>query len=174
MKKALTFLLTITTYSFSSLSLSQEFIGGATAGMTPQEVVNSSKGASIIKNGSTLGTGAVELVRKENYEVVGEEFTKKFYFVNNRLNQVTLSLEEERGFSSTIMVFESLVEALRAKYGKEVNYSIEPSGLLKTAEADWYTNSGVNIAMLVMAVDNHDATLNVNYQTRVSEEASKL
>ncbi|PXX99685.1 hypothetical protein CR157_02635 [Halomonas sp. LBP4] len=128
----------------------------------------------MIEGGDSLGTGAVELVRRDDYRVVGESFRKKFYFSGGELNQVTLSLDRQRDFHATLLVFESLVEALRARYGQEVNYSVEPLGVMKEAEADWFNSNGVNISLYAMTIGDSDALLNVNYQVRVSEEAGKL
>lgn len=174
MKKTLSYVLTFTTLSFSSFSFSQELLGGTEVGMTPSEVIRTTSGADLINGGSFLANGATELVRNRNYPLVGEDFTQGFYFLNNKLDQVTLTLKRERGFNDTLLVFESLVQALRAKYGGEINYSIKNVGVINKAEADWFTEAGVNINVSAMAVGGDDAYLNVNYQTRISEDVDRL
>ncbi|MCD6005081.1 hypothetical protein K7H08_09580 [Halomonas sp. IOP_6] len=174
MMKIPSLILATATFTFSNFSLSQEFLGGVEVGMSPQEVVRTVEGAKMFENGSFLSNGATELVRNKDYEVVGETFIQNFYFIDNRLDQITLNLKRERSFVDTLFVFEALVQALRAKYGNEINHTVRRRGVFKKAEADWFTENGVNIGIYSTAVEGYNAMLNVNYQARISESVDKL
>lgn len=113
-------------------------------------------------------------MRENGYQVAGEVFTKKFYFIDSKLDQITLSLDKERGFKETLPLFRKINKALTQKYGRHKNHSIEKTGFLKEAKSEWYKNNGVNINTTVLGVEGDDSLLNINYQTRALENSSKL
>lgn len=157
-----------------SISAQAQPLWGLTAsGMNPEKVIKNVKGARHIQDGSTLGTGAKELIRIDDFRVVNESFKVMFYFIKNKLTQVTLNLNDERSFSSTLIVFDSLVDTLRSKYGTEISMYADSRSILKKAEANWVCGR-MNINLLVLTVGDSPATLNLNYQTRLSKEAEKL
>lgn len=143
------------------------------SGMNPSQIIEIVKGTHLIRDGSTLGDGAKELIRLDDFNLVNESFKVRFYFIDEKLTQVTLNLNEERSFSSALLVFDSLADALRSKYGKEISRNIDSRSILKKAEANWVSGS-TNINLFVMTVGDSPAILNLNYQTRLSEEADKL
>ena len=168
------FLLTVALIiSISVPAKAQSLWGDTTSGMNPSQVIEVVKGSRLAQDGDTLGTGARELIRLDDLNVVNELFDVRFYFLEQSLTQVTLGLNDERSFSSTLLVFDSLADALRSKYGKEMSESIDSRSILKKAEANWVT-SRTNINLLVLSVGNSPAILNLNYQIRLSEEADKL
>jgi hypothetical protein len=121
---------------------------------------------------SRLGDGAQELLRLENVEIVNKRFTASFYFIAGKVTQVTLSLEKGHTFHSAMLVFNSLTEALRTKYGSEISRNIN-RGLLNRANSTWMAGR-TNISVLTMSVGEIDAILNINYQVRVAHDADKL
>ena len=159
--------------SISVPAEAQSLWGGTTSGMNPSQITEVVKGSRLIQDGDTLGSGARELIRFDDLSVVNESFKVQFYFLKQKLTQVTLSLNGERSFSSTLLVFDSLADALRLKYGKEISGSIDNRSILKKAEANW-VNGRTNINLLVLTVGNSPAILNLNYQTRLSGESDKL
>jgi len=157
-----------------SISAQAQSLWGETAsGMKPSKVIEVVKGSRFIQDGSTLGTGAKELIRLDNFSLVNESFKVRFYFIDEKLVQVTLNLNDERLFSSTLLVFESLTDALRSKYGKEISSDIDSRSILKKAKANWVSGR-TNINLFVVTVGDSPATLNLNYQTILSAEADKL
>lgn len=165
------FLLAILVISTSAHA--QSLWGETASGMNPSQIIAIVNGARLIPDGSTLGNGAKELIRLDDFRVVNESFKVRFYFFDEKLNQVTLNLNDERSFSSSLLVFDSLADALRSKYGKEISRDIDSRSVLKKAEANWVSGR-TNINLFVMAVGDSPATLNLNYQTRLSAEADKL
>ena len=157
--------------------LQTQALWGATySGMPPSEVLKVVDGAHKVENGSTLGTKvkAKELLRIDDFRVVNESFKVLFYFADFKLVQVTLALKKERTFDLSLLVFEGLTETLRSKYGEEISRKIDTSNpFLKKAETNWVSGR-TNINLLLFAVGSSTATLNLNYQTRLSKEADKL
>jgi len=155
----------------------QTLWGPTSYGMSPTEVLRVVQGAHPVENGSTLGGKhkAKELLRIDDYEVVNESFKVRFYFSQNRLVQVTLSLNEERRFDLALIVFDELCDALRTKYGKEISKRVIHHSLISAtdAEAKWI-NGQTNIDLLVSGIGNTPAVFNLNYQVRLSKEANKL
>ena len=128
--------------------------------------------ATKIQNGDSPYGGARELVRVPKMEISAHEFSAKFYFLNRKLVQVTLSLAEQHSFESAHLVFTELVDLLRTEYGRELSFR-EAKGFMSRSVVEWISGY-TNIDLLLLGVGNHPAILNVNYQNRVAGEAKKL
>lgn len=125
------------------------------------------------KDPGHLGDGSQELLRLDGIELVNKKFAASFFFKAKKLSQVTLSLQNGRSFDEALGVFDSLTEALRAKYGPEISRKIDRGRLLDTAKATWLLG-GTNVSLFLMGVGKDYAVLNVNYQVRLAKEADKL
>lgn len=147
----------------------QALWGETTVGMTPSEVIKMVKGSHLIQDGSTLETGAKELAQLDDLRVLKELYKVKFYFIDDKLTQVTLNLNKERSFSLNLLVFQSLTDALSSKYGKAISRKIDSLTRLKTADAQWVSD-GTNINLQVTAVGDVPTSLNLNYQLNLDPE----
>jgi hypothetical protein len=109
----------------------------------------------------------------EQLELVQKHFRVCFYFLHDALNQVTLKLiDPDRGRAAEL-TFDAVLEALRSKYGAEDNLKRD-RGVMTDFNGDWYrVPININVIMVYVGTDD-DAVLNINYQTRVSNDASKL
>ncbi len=146
---------------------------GTVAGMPPAEVKRLVPEAVPPEGkAGSLATGAVELLRVPNFELVNEQFSASFYFKNDKLSQVTLALRGTKSFESALRTFESVTEALRARYGPELSRKL-PQGSLATAEATWLSGR-TNIDLFVLSVAPGHLIFNINYQVRLAREADKL
>jgi hypothetical protein len=151
----------------------QTLCHGAAYGMTLDDVKKAvPEAAPPPTKPEHLGDGSEELLRLEGVQLVNEKFTARFFFKAKRLTQVTLSLQKDHTFDDALRVFNSLTEALRTKYGPEISRQTH-RGMLNTAEAEWVSGR-TNVGLIAMSVGENDATLNVNYQVRLAEEADKL
>lgn len=142
-------------------------------GMGPDEVMKLVPEAVpvTVKRG-TLNSGAEELLRIDGVEIVNEKFTASFYFKDQKLVQVMLSLESPKSFPTSLRVFDTLTEALRAKYGQELSRKVSRTPF-PHADATWLSGR-TNIGVWLMAVDETHVRLNINYQVRLTREADKL
>jgi len=157
----------------------QALWGETTLGMTPSDVINNVPASHLIEDGSTLETGAKELVQLDDLRVLKELYTGRFYFIDDKLTQVTLSLNKQRSFPLSLLVFQSLTDALSSKYGKVIIRNIDSRSSLKTAVANWVSD-GTIINLQLMAIDDAPTSFNLNYQLhlsspqKLSTEAEKL
>ncbi|MFZ0692704.1 MAG: hypothetical protein WAN51_00885 [Alphaproteobacteria bacterium] len=145
---------------------------GATVGMSVQEVLTVVPHAIKVDKGGTLYGGARELVRVPRIEVSSNQFRAEFFFVDGKLTQVTLKLDEQLNYIAAHIIFEELVDLLRAKYGKELSLR-EQNGPMSESGAEWISGK-TNISLTMVLIANMPAILNVNYQVRVSGETDKL
>lgn len=143
------------------------------AGMSVEQVQAVVPGAASPRSSpETLKGGATELLRLDDFDLVGRKFSISFFFVDTRLTQVTISLEKGQSFSSAMLSFDALVEALRAKYGQELTREAK-RGVLNVSSATWLSGQ-TNINLFAMSVRETNAVLNLNYQIRLAQEAKKL
>lgn len=144
---------------------------GSESGMSRAEVAAAFPEARSPAKVDTIYSGARCELEIPTYKISERDFRVCFYFKADRLEQVTLG-----GINPSEPQFDTFVELLRSKYGPELG-SGQPAckrGLLTTCKANWSLSSGSNIAVIYMTVGGKDPVLNINYQTRVANEASKL
>jgi hypothetical protein len=139
-------------------------------GMTQQQVLSKFPNAKHSTNRSPMADGAVELMHIPAFEVVRRKFRVRFFFLERRLSQVTLSLESGQSLQpyEGENVYGSLKEALSAKYGQPLTVDEDPTMPYRKSTT-WF-NDGVNVTILYWA----PSTINVVYQVRVAAEADKL
>lgn len=115
----------------------QTFWNGTTYGMSVAQVKSKvPKASPPSSNPSHLKDGSVELLRLDGINLANDTFTASFYFQAQKLSQVTLSLDKGRSFQSAMLVFDSISDALRAKYGRELDRRVT-RGVLSQAESQW-------------------------------------
>lgn len=153
--------------------MAQVLWSGTTYGMSPAKVKSTVPNAvkPDDKPGELAG-GSLELLRVNGIDIVGQTFNASFFFKDSKLTQVTLSAVDEMSFTGRIETFESLTEALRVKYGKELSRSASTSGLA-TMDANWQSGK-TNISVFMMEMGKGKSILNINYQVRLAAEAGKL
>ena len=139
--------------------------------MTPSQVRQAFPNVAVPSEVSTLNNGAKCELAISDYDIGPNHFKVCFFFVQERLDQVTLT-----ALQPSITRFEALKDLLRVKYGPEIGAGQQGCkfGLLTMCEAKWVLSSGSNVSALYMDVRGTDPVLNINYQTRMAGEASKL
>ena len=156
---------------FSASAQEQTLWRKTVAGMSPAEVTRRVPEATPPKGlPNTLEDGAVELLKIPSFALVNQPFSASFYFKRDKLTQVMLSLLTPSTFDSALLTFDSLTEALRAKYGPEISRS---RNFFK-AEAMWISGR-TNITLILFSVaPGAPIIFNLNYQVRLAHEADKL
>lgn len=141
------------------------------SGMSVAQVAAAFPAAEPQSNPSTLYGGARCELKIAVYSVGASRFSVCFYFVETRLKQVTLTAAEP-----TEALFDSSVDLLRSKYGSELGAGTPACkrGLLTACKADWALPTGANVSVVYMTIGGKEPVLNINYQTRMADEASKL
>jgi hypothetical protein len=98
---------------------------GSEYGMSPEQVTALfAKAQPPSNNPSQLQGGAVELLRIDQITLVNKEFIGRFFFKDNKLVQVMLSIGDKPSFTTSLITFDALTDALRAKYGPELSRKI--------------------------------------------------
>ena len=121
---------------------------------------------------SKLGDGELEKLRVPGVILINQPFVGRLYFKDDKLVQVNLEGPRSISPESASSLFDSLAEALRAKYGKESSEKNQRIGSMTVRERTWMSGK-TNVTVFLMVIDR-DPVLNVLYQVRVSEEADKL
>jgi hypothetical protein len=116
--------------------------------------------------------GAANLLVMPGIEIAGSTFKANFFFLSEKLIQVTLSLESPGQFGTVMVSFKSVEEVLRAKYGNEIQRDFS-GGTYQHANETWLSGP-TNITLSASGVGLNPASLNIIYQVRVSKETEKL
>ncbi|MEO7411610.1 MAG: hypothetical protein ABIU10_09915 [Sphingomicrobium sp.] len=143
----------------------------ADSGMTVQQVQSAFPAASVPQKKATLGNGASCELSIDVFVVASDAYNVCFYFRSAKLTQVTLGASDPNRPQ-----FDTVVDLLRAKYGPELGAGtgLCKLGTLTICKADWVLKSGTNVSVIFMQVGRNSPLINVNYQTRIASEASKL
>ncbi|MBL8355578.1 MULTISPECIES: hypothetical protein [Delftia] len=151
-----------------------ELWGGAVYGMTPQEVkATSAEVVDAEQAPESLYNGASKLLERQGVVVANTKFNAKYYFLNDRLHQVTLGLGEKKVYSEAELAGKQIREALTSKYGDPLSCEHFSGTITKGYSCNWKRPGG-NVSMFLAAVDEASPTLNIVYQVRLAQDASKL
>ena len=161
----------LTILLLSTTSSSQPLWNGTIKGMAPKDVIESVQGAEYTDSGGRLANGATVAVSIPDFTVVNNSFEVRFFFKNDALVQVTLHLNGERPYGHAKVVFNSLVQVLRSKYGDEVSFQEREND---RAVATWMTKDNVNVDLYLASLGQKNSILNLNYQSRVADEMDKI
>jgi hypothetical protein len=155
----------------SSIGAAAPLWQNVNSGMTPSQVKLAQPLAVTNLNPGHLASGATCDLTIQSLNVGTYDFSVCFYMMAGRLSQVTL-----KALSPNRPMFQSTVDLLRAKYGPELGAGnpLCREGMLTVCEAKWMLKSGVNVDALLMQVQGTDPIMNINYQTTMAMDTSKL
>jgi len=119
-----------------------------------------------------LKSGATLLLKIENIPVAEEPFEVGFYFLDGKLDQVSLSHTRNGAtLDDCEYTNKRLTEALRSKYGKELAYSSNPN-LGKSSNISWA--SGKTSITSNMFAFPGSCNIFINYNQRISSTSNNL
>lgn len=151
-----------------------ELWGGAIYGMTPEQVkATSSEIADASQPPDRLQNGALKLLLRKGVEIANTKFDAQYYFLDEKLHQVTLGLGEKKVYSEAEFAGKQIREALTSKYGDPLSCDHFSGTLTKGYSCNWKRPGG-NVRMFMAAVDEASPTLNIVYQVHLAQDASKL
>ncbi len=150
--------------SASPPAASQELWQGYFAGMTPAQVQARDQQVTPTVKVNRLGNGATCSLSLHNVVISYYDFGVCFFFLGGHLTQVTLQAK-----MPTEPLFERLVTLLTARYGSPVSRRRTVIG----QEADWLIPGGANVGVF-FADRFGPPIININYQTRIRDDANKL
>lgn len=140
-------------------------------GMTVDEVLKAVPNATAHApiDGQKVLKDAFELVLGPNQTIDSEKFAPHFYFSDNHLVEVVLTMESQTDAYKAQLVFDNVVDDLRAKYGTEL--SLRTSDI--THEGTWL-NHGTNISLLLVTIPGGTPVMNIVYQRRINQDTGRL
>ena len=109
----------------------------------------------------------------ESLEVVGEPFQACFFFTDDQLVQVMLTMKDEPSAREGEAIFDRILEGLRARYGEEDSLKRD-GGMLTIHNADWFSDDLEVNLILVYVGDGNAMALNVNYRPRAAVDTNNL
>lgn len=136
-------------------------------GMSPAQIQELFPNAQPPSDPNELYGGAWELLRISDVEIVGHKFTSSFYFKNHRLTQVMLSLTDNETAHSGMKIFNSIIDALRKKYGTELSNTDETvNSLYKSLNLTWLSGR-TYIRLNYSCIGKNSEYININYNVRL-------
>ena len=151
----------------------QTLWGGTSISMSIDEVKKAQPAASdAIEKPGKLDNGAIERLRVSNVEIDGLLFVAVFYFLGDKLNQVSLSSRDVAP-DSVVGKYRSLAEALKAKYGDELAKKFDNSRLGVTASSTWQSGK-TTIRIHLLSFGGSPASLYIFYNATLATTAEKL
>ncbi|PUE26358.1 hypothetical protein B9Z39_11545 [Limnohabitans sp. JirII-29] len=119
-----------------------------------------------------LDNGAIEKLRITSVEIDGIPYTASFYFLAEKLYQVSLSSGDVDA-KTVVHKFRTLVDALKSKYGDEISKKYD-SGLLGiTARSTWQSGR-TTIRANLFSFSGSPGLLYIVYNSALSNTADKL
>lgn len=117
-----------------------------------------------------IKSGAKKLLTLTPVPVAGKDFTAEFFFGNDNLEQVSLSFQKP-GIDPDDChhTSNSVVEALRAKYGKELTRDVSS----RSASMSW-SSGKTSISLFTLVSGSLLCTVHVSYNNRIGASASNL
>ena len=118
-----------------------------------------------------FGNGAMLRYELKNVEILDKTFNAGFYFLKDSLTHVSLGWKSEVPNHSCELTSQKVQEALRAKYGADLDSS-RSKGLGVIREASWISGK-TTISLTMFAIDGW-CSISINYSARLAEAGSKL
>ena len=94
-----------------------------------------------------------------------QSYRVAFFFRDEKLDKVVLNFIGKKSFDDLLPAYNSVVDVLRADYGKEVSHRTERSNTIKNEEHTWLTDEcavQTNMTSFLEA----DAVFAIRYQTK--------
>lgn len=108
------------------------------------------------------------------FDVVGKQFKAEFFFKEARLVFVSLSPTAQEPAHLASSTFDSLLTALRSRYGTELSFRREDNTMFGPLRKVTWTSGASTIELYLIGLGGDSVTMGINYSTKVSAAAGKL
>lgn len=149
--------------------------GNTEKGMTIDQVMSVVENVELVQEQPVLNGTAIEKARVNSIMIAGADFHAGFYFSNDKLDQVSLMLNQELNKVTSNQTYDLLLDALRSKYGKETLVQNQ-GGAMLIRNYTWIKGR-VNITASLLAFDDEiklPPIIQIAYQTKIAESADNL
>ena len=148
-----------------------ELWGAACNGMSVDDVLKAIPQSVQTPPKDHLGDGAENIVTGPPQIIDDQTFVPGFWFLQGKLEQVSLALSGINDPTNAELIFDKLVPFLKAKYGTETLSADTTRGVFHYRVRQW-AHDGTNIVLFLTFVsDAHDPLLNIVYHRRVINNA---
>ena len=96
------------------------------------------------------------------------------FLKDRKLDNVTLTLNDQKPFSSILPIYKRLAEVLQSKYGKELSDKGDPDAPIAKFAARSWMSGRTEISLFALGVRDTPASLTITYTINLSKEADKL
>lgn len=168
MKNILRIIAVVITCGASAMSFAQVLWEDTQYGMSTNEVSRLIHDAKPASGRNRLFSGAKELLHIDNYVFADTTFEVGFFFVDDGLTQVMLSMKERESNENNLRLFDAVSAKFRTQYGPETKRALSnrPSGL--SAEAEWRAGQ-TEVNLDVTPVTQDSSSLNINFRRNVAQ-----
>lgn len=132
-------------------------------GMTPENVLKKVPNAEKVKEGNILKNDARELIRIKNKKIADKNFKASFYFLKNKLYQVTLQRNKICSYEDNLNLFKKIEKRLDKRYENRLEYNVDSSKMNKRAKAIW-KEGNLKIIVLLLPITKDKSILNIIYK----------
>jgi hypothetical protein len=98
-------------------------------------------------------------------KVEDQTYRVAFFFRDEKLDKVALNHTGKQSFESLLPVYNSVLDVVRAQYGKEISHRSDRSNMIKNEEHTWFAE-GRAIQMNMTSFVDADAVFAIRYQTK--------
>jgi len=143
----------------------QDLWNGTKMGMSEAELRAKVPGLEVAKEPAELFDGTKAKLMLPKVEIGGESFVANFYFKEEKLLQVMLTLpnKQERTFDQLVPLIDTLVADLGKKHGKPTETKRDDNPVRKFASYQWTTKT-TRLSVNSGGVDRLPAFLTITYQ----------
>lgn len=155
-----------------AICLAEPLWGKVEAGATLAEIRSAYPQGSVIEptDKDKIKSGAALRYVIKEVPVVGENFQAKFFLMNEKLEQVTLSLVATKSEFECSHTTDAVLEALKAKYGEPVKKS-KPT---ETSDYSW-TSGKTTVSLFGMNLPTvQSCTVYIFYNQRIATSSNNL
>jgi hypothetical protein len=107
-------------------------------------------------------------------DIVNKQFKASFFFKEARLRAVSLTPTAQEPTHLAMMTFNSLVTALRSRYGNELSFQREENEMFGPVRKVTWASGSSTIELYLIGIGRDSASMGVNYSTKLAASANKL
>lgn len=118
--------------------------------------------------------GAELLLRTAPFELAGLHVTAGLWFASGKLVRVGLLTVGKPEESTVLSAFQTVLESLRSKYGREVSNAVSTAPRIGTVGTVKWSSGATTITLVTVTLYKQDGQLTVVYDASLAATANKL
>lgn len=142
--------------------MATELWGGAVAGMSVEDVSAKFPDATRTTNPGNYSNGARNELTAPGPVLAGHRFRIDFTFLQGKLTDVRLHLDEPLSFNDAGTLIANLRQGLTAKYGAPIEWKENDRGGMQTADGSW-RQEGMLVELTALGIGQNPAIVQVRY-----------